>query len=902
VKPQERDVQVEIRTADEPAGTAAQYGWAARLRRYAWPLLAAVIALPLAGYAIVCSQDWLGQPFPGFLLMENGVVPTVSAADWPADKGVLFHSQVLAVDGQPVRSSAEVYARVGDAPVGTLFTYQFRGAAGRFTRTLPSRNFTMADYLEIYGVLLFFGAIALISGIVVAFLQPARRAARVYLAQSVITGLYACSAVFLHRPGFPLLARLCLVLECLFAASWVHISLVFPVERRLAGWRRAGVALPYAISAVLALWVLFVFFADPPDATPLHFAYAYNALALAGFIATLALGYRESRDPLPRLRVKAILVGALVCLPWPLLVFVENALAGRSIPVQFALVFTPFGYASLGYAIVQHDLLDIDRIVRRSFAYVLLSIIVLGVYAIVLELSVRMMPTLSSSGQTLISMGFVLVLAFVLDPLRRFLQEVVDQAFGRGRLDYRGTIRELSAVLATLLDLQEIITQVTRVVTESMQLESTAVCLANEAGTDTVYCRRRETGVVRWDEPDAVSCVTRAAHAHLDCIDPDRLVAFIENPAERRHSWALIDQLKPKLLVPLVIQGRAIGLLMFGPKRSGHPFDSEAIDLLRTLADQTAIAVQNARSHEALEVLNRDLDAQVRRRTAELRQAYDDLKSAQAQLVQSEKMASLGQLVAGVAHELNNPASFAYAGLENIEESLRHLIAVLQAYERVPITDPSVRAEIERIREDEQLPHVLQETPQLLRISAEGLERIRRIIDDLRSFARADSGERMLTNVAEGVERSVQLLGPRLSRHNIHLIRSYGDVPLIGADASQLNQVWMNLIANAIEAVEEQDAPEIAIQIRASPTADFLEVVVTDNGRGIAPEHLQRLFEPFFTTKPIGKGTGLGLSIAYGAIKAHGGTIDISSEDGRGTKVIVRLPMHDGSARSAEAP
>ena len=172
----------------------------------------------------------------------------------------------------------------------------------------------------------------------------------------------------------------------------MHLALVFPIERRFAGARRIVPFLPYALSAVLAIAVLHGFDSHPPNLVPLHLVYAYNSAAIACFIGSLVLGYRETRELLPRLRAKAILIGAIICLPWPILAFIDNALSGRTIPVQLTLVLTPFGYASLGYAIVKHDLFDIDRVIRQSFVYTLLSIIVVTTYALLLELPMRLLP------------------------------------------------------------------------------------------------------------------------------------------------------------------------------------------------------------------------------------------------------------------------------------------------------------------------------------------------------------------------------------------------------------------------------------------------------------------------------------------------------------------------------
>lgn len=853
----------------EPQRATARATWFDLMRTYALAAALVLVVLPVTTCATWKSLQWVGATFPGFLLMENAVIPSVSGVDWPSDKAALFHAQVVAVDARTTSSSAAVYSAAAAREPGTPITYLLRKSGQQFSRTIDTRRFTAIDYLQVYGILLGIAWSSLAVGLLVAVLRPDTRQSQVYQAVMGVGSVFAATAVFLHLPGHPLLTKTYFIAESFFPAVWIHLALLFPVERHFTGWRRTLPVAPYVVASLLSVLKLQGFAADPPELGALHLGYVFLAASFVTVLLSLCFTYWENREPIARLRVKALLPSAAIMGVVCTFGFVNNAFSGGDFPMQIGVVVAPLFYASVAFAIVKHDLFDIDRVVRQSFVYALVSVVVLTAYGIVLALPTRLL-WLPGEGQALLGLLFVLLLAFVLDPLRRFVQRIVDRAFYRTRLDYRATIRELSEILTSILDARTIIEQVTRVVSDAMHLASASVFLQAQSGADGTLWRR--TGDRLTESPDQGADLARIGAA---------------------------------LALPLTVHGTPIGSLALGPRRSGQPFSSEDVDLLRTLANQTAIALQNAHSYEALQELTRHLDDQVRQQTEELRvsnrelaHAYEELKSTQTQLVQSEKMASLGQLVAGVAHELNNPASFVHGGLANLAAYLERFVHVIRLYEAIPIGDAEAARHIARTREELRLDDLVRNTPKLLQICSEGSGRIKKIVDDLRIFARADSGERVATDLVHDIENSLRLYSNRLADGGVRVHRDFAPIPPVAANVGQLNQVWMNLIGNAIDALDGRDDAAIELSVRrvASPARGgpdqdgWIAVEIRDNGSGIRPEDVGRIFEPFFSTKAIGQGTGLGLSIAYGAVKSHGGTIRVDSTPGEGTRMTVLLP------------
>jgi two-component system NtrC family sensor kinase len=253
---------------------------------------------------------------------------------------------------------------------------------------------------------------------------------------------------------------------------------------------------------------------------------------------------------------------------------------------------------------------------------------------------------------------------------------------------------------------------------------------------------------------------------------------------------------------------------------------------------------------------------------AELEKAYRDLKATQAQLVQSAKMASLGELVAGIAHEINNPLSFAVSHLDTAQRSLAH-----------------IEAELTRAWPESSAQHWSRARSRLHEMAV-GLERIRELVIKLRTFSRLDEGERKRVNIRECIESVLMILKHRM-KDRIVVVLSLGVPEELECYPGLLNQALLNLLANAIEAIAGQGTIEIVTGVDDGA----YRIAITDSGPGIVPEYRQRVFEPFFTTKPVGQGTGLGLSITYSIVDKHRGTISIDCPEGGGTTVTIRLPL-----------
>ncbi|MCU0542416.1 MAG: ATP-binding protein [Oscillatoriaceae cyanobacterium Prado104] len=298
---------------------------------------------------------------------------------------------------------------------------------------------------------------------------------------------------------------------------------------------------------------------------------------------------------------------------------------------------------------------------------------------------------------------------------------------------------------------------------------------------------------------------------------------------------------------------------------------------------------------EQVEKRDRELNTQLH----QLQQALHDLKTTQSQLIQAEKMSSLGMMMAGIAHEINNPVNFIYGNLCHADRYTKDLLKLIDIYQQ---EYPNASAIVQDCMEEIELEFLAEDLEKLLSSMRMGTERIQQIVLSLRNFSRLDEADMKPVDLHEGINSTLLILNNKI-KNSITVIKNYGSLPLVECYPSQLNQVFMNIIANATDALlENSNLKNKQIKIGTEVVGKTHVVVkIKDNGNGIEPDVIKRLFDPFFTTKPVGKGTGLGLSISYQIIEKHRGKIEVKSALGEGAEFAIYLPVMQSSKKSLVA-
>ncbi len=820
----------------------------------AWALLALAVS-------IQANLFKTGLSMPFHTTAGSGDLIVSWAAPDAARAGVSVGDRVISVDGLSGFAWTRE-RRWEELRAGVPNRYEFSTRDGvRYALDLEPIPATDGPALQvpIYAASLLVGAVYLGLGLLVWMLRQGRAESWAFLlmGSAMATQLFTAFETFRAPLGYE---RTVWNLFFLGAAIF-HLFTSYPFEPRWIAERPMLRRIPYWLAAAMALPILFERQLRLPEGLLPAIGFFTAVLLSLTCVGILARERYRNREHEEADRADVMLFGALVSFVPVVVLLLLEMFTPLRFPFWTALLWFGLFPLSIAYGIVRRQLFDIRHLARSSVAYGAATVAITGLYALLVAgadaLVARGVMSARSPQFSLIFLFFA-ILAF--NPLRNRTQRIVDRVFDRDRVTYRQAVQEISEAMVSMLSVKEIVDRIVRTLTDSMGVDRAMVMLLDDGERSL----RPEAAGGRWPE-GAERLELRMDHPVCKLLWMRReelsraQVAAEADPRVRDDCLQVFDRLEAALLVPVLFGVDMLGLIAVGRKLSGERFHPEDRQLLLTLANQSSIAIENAKAFDEIAKLNETLEARVEERTAELR-------DTQAQLTQAEKMKSLGQLVAGVAHELNNPIGFVHANLQLLDEYIRKLV-------------DGQRSESDTQRAQEAITKLLER-------SREGTQRVKKIVQDLRTFSRMDQAELQDADLHEEIGRTLRLMEPRL-KDNIKVELDFGEIPRVRCYAGQLNQVFLNLLMNACDAIGRDGT----VLIRTRPIQGGVRLEFRDDGPGISDEVRSRIFDPFFTTKPVGVGTGLGLSLSHGIIERHDGRIWVESEPGQGTAFFVELPL-----------
>lgn len=634
----------------------------------------------------------------------------------------------------------------------------------------------------------------------------------------------------------------------------LHFVLVFTEYRRK--FEKRMLYISYAVALVFSILNLSGLFVSEffevgnkyfPRAGLMFQLFILNLILFVGYALLLVFRkYRETSSGIKRNQIAYFLMAAL----FTTLTGSTNFLLSFGIKIypignMAAIIFTSI----VAYAIVKHRLMDIEVVIRKSVVYASLTASITAIYAIIVGVFQGVFGiTRFAQGSLLVNGLAAMVIAVSFQPLRNRIQRIVDKLFFKDKYDYHKTLKDLSGAVTSILSLDRLLNLIVNKVTEIMHIDRGCLMLWDGEGEEfrikiakglrkEIFDKisfKRDNYLIQWLEKEK----RIFSREEIKIFRNRKEFSGMETKAQEEFNDTL-DKLKEvgaMLCIPLMVKGRLIGIFNLDNKMSGDMFTFEDLELLSTIANQAAIAIENAK-------------------------LYEEMREIEKSLHRADKLAALGTLASSVAHEIRNP-----------------LVSIKTFTQLAP-----------RKFDNREFLDMFQT------IIPEELERVENILNQLLNFGRSSQPEFQSINVEEVIDSILTLMNTELSQSNIKVTKLYGrDIPQIIADGEQLKQVFMNIVLNAIQAMPEGGDLRIATSLGQEAvvrdTVEFVTIRFEDTGCGISQENLDDLFNPFFTTK--NGGTGLGLSISRRIIEEHKGHIRVESKEGKGTIFTIGLPLN----------
>jgi len=802
--------------------------------------LAAVI-VAMCGYSALAR---IGRPFPGFFVWENGFVPAIGLPNWSGAKaGLDYHWWIEGIDGRPLASVSDVDEAVAAKPIGSPVRYLTR--QGETTRevTVPTEIFGVGHFVVSTGVFLFDSIVLLLLAAVMFYVGAGDPGARAVGFFALAQSLYLATSIDLFGPYR--FRELYFFFVGLTPTATLFMISRFPVERTIRA-REQGL-LAVALVASLAFGVLSnAFFDRDRDGLLLldrcvHLAIAAGALAAFAFFAW---HFVAGKSDLVRRRCQAVLLASMGGFLPTMVFLLAFYVGGISLPFNFLAVPFVLFPLGIGYAVARHDLFDVDTIVKRTIVYATLSSGVFAAYTIAINTFDAMFENSSPVVSRLAEGAVIVTLIVLFDPSRRRLQDTVNRLYDRRRWVYRDVVRSAVRAFSTMLDMERLIPTVLGLVDDTVQ--PTFACIYTIASDDERAVPRLRGGLLHAPGGNATIDVDREGAVAPEFAALATLAADRESLTTQDADGKILEEFGAAVALGLALEGKPTGLLLVGPRRSGGLYTREDIDLLRTIAGQLAVAMQNAESYRMIDTLNHDLAG----KNVELGAALDDLREAQDELVIKERLAAIGEIAGAVAHTIRNP-------LAGMRMTAQQASIELADHPVTELVDAFVR-----------------ET-----------DRLTSRIDSLLDFARPFHVAAKPVSLSEIASRAAAQVSGRAAPRSITIDTEgiAGDAPVF-ADPALLEQLTIELVSNAVDA--SPAGGRVSVRTGRDGQASFLEV--SDSGAGIPEDRREKMFRMFYTTKA--KGTGIGLATVKRIADAHHATIRVSEAPGGGALFRVSVP------------
>jgi signal transduction histidine kinase len=819
--------------------------------------LALLVAALTTVIVVVCTFNSvrdIGRPFPGFFVWENLFVPAAGSPGWSGPKaGLPYHSWLEQADGRVLADGHDVAETVAAAvaargPRATIH-YRARKHGEVYDVEIPVMRFGPGAYLGSTAMFAFNALALLALGWTVLYLKPVDAGARAVFYFCMAQAGFLSMSIDLFGPYWfrPLYF---FYAGSTPAATFAMISF-FPVDRTRRSWESPALGVALGTVAAFGIGSNWSFWNDQHLLltldTMVHLSMATCALAAFVFFAS---HFARTRSHAVRQRTKVVLFGSLLAFLPTMLALVGFYSGLVSIPFNFLALPFVFFPVAVGYAVAKHDLFDVDRVIKRTIVYASLSAFVLVMYSLGIGLFDWAFENANPFASRLAEGALIVTLITLTNPSRRRIQDIVDRLYDRQHYDYREVVPRASRSFTTMLEMERLVPAALELIDQTIQPERVALYTVESDGMPVLRGSLvHEAGALaRLELPERAE--PRPALAAVARVLGRRDVLDAESDAANAEETAATNALAAsgmRLAAAMPLEQRVVGMVLCGPRRTGAHLSGDDVALLRTIADQLAIALENARSYRTIGGLNRDLAD----KNVALEKTYDDLRAAQQELVAKERLAAIGELAGAVAHTIRNP------------------LAGMRATAQLAMGELGEHPTRELVED------FISET-----------DRLNDRISSLLDFARPFEPDLRDTTLEEVIRGALESVRAKADQRRIRLRCAAGGEALpVRVDPALFEQLTVELLANAADAAPE-GSTVIVETGRSDDGGVWMEV--RDGGPGVPAGNRIDLFRLFFTTKK--SGTGFGLATAKKVVERHGGTIEVDDAPEGGACFRVRLP------------